>query len=109
MSEFIKSITAQNLPSELGKQSAISKLGSISKTQNLINDYEQLRHEFDMLQQNYSILKNQNELLVKENQNLQENGNLISKEVDDLRKGLKVLFVFYIYALFTELGIFFSQ
>jgi len=90
MNEFIKSITGNNLPTDLGRQSVMSKLGSISKTQNLINDYEQLSHESEMLQQNYNILKNQNELLIKENQNLQENGNLISREVDELRKRLKV-------------------
>lgn len=93
MNEFIKSITGQNLPTELGKQSMMSKLESISKTQNLISDYEQLSHEYEMLQQNFKILKNQNELLIKENQNLQENGNLISKEVDEMRKRLKVYYL----------------
>ena len=92
MDEFIKSITGQNKSSEfLGKHNTISKLSSISKTQNLISEYEQVKYEFEMLQQNFNILKNQNELLMKENSNLQDNGNLYSKEIEELRNRLKVL------------------
>jgi hypothetical protein len=92
MDEFIKSITGQNKSSEvLVKQNTLSKLSSISKTQNLISDYEQVKHEYEMLQQNFNILKNQNELLGKENSNLQKNGNLYSKEIEELRNRMKVL------------------
>jgi hypothetical protein len=88
MNEFVSSLMGANLP-EFGKKNSISKLGSISKTQNLIDDYESLKHEHEMLNQNLSILKMQNELLVKENKNLQEmKGN--SEEVNLLRDKLIV-------------------
>ena len=90
MNEFVNSITATNLPSEFGKPTVLSKLGSISKTQNLINDYEQLKHDYEMLSQNYNILKNQNELLVKENQNLESSSNNYSQEVNNLREQIMV-------------------
>lgn len=92
MNDFIKSITNQNLPFEMVKGNSMYKLGSISKTQNLINDYEQLKHEFDILQQNFNIVKNQNEMLSKENENLQENGKLSSSEINELRNRLKVIY-----------------
>jgi hypothetical protein len=88
MNQFVSSIMGVNIP-EFGKKNSISKLGSISKTQNLIDDFESLKHEHEMLNQNLSILKMQNELLVKENKNLQEiKGN--SDEVKVLREKLIV-------------------
>ena len=92
MNEFVKSITATNLPSEFGKPSVLSKLGSITKTQNLINDFEQLKHDFEILSQNYNILKNQNDLLVKENKNLELSSNNYSQENNSLREQLMVSF-----------------
>jgi len=88
MNEFIKSITS--LRPDLTKSNVISKLNSISKTQNLINDFESLKYEYEMLVQNFNILKNQNEMLVKENTNLQNNSNLHSEELKNLRNQMLV-------------------
>lgn len=92
MNEFIKSITASSLPSEFGKSNVLSKLGSISKTQNLINDFESLKYEYEILYNNFNILKNQNELLIQENKNLQSSSNHYSEEVNGLRDQLMVNF-----------------
>ncbi len=91
MNEFVKSVISSNIP-EFGKSNAISKLGSITKTQNLINDFEQLKHDYEMLKQNFNILKNQNEMLVQENKNIQGNASNYSEEVGNLREQLMVKF-----------------
>jgi hypothetical protein len=89
MNEFIKTVIKSNIP-EFGKSNVISKLGSITKTQNLINDYEQLKHDHEILNQNFGILKNQNELLVRENKNLESSANNYSQEVKNLREQILV-------------------
>lgn len=91
MNEFIKTIGQPLKPSDYGKQNIISKLSSITKTQNLINDHEQLKHEYEMLHQNYGVLKNQNDMLIKENQNLEANSKGYSEEVNELRNKIKGL------------------
>lgn len=91
MNEFIKSINTISLPTDIGKSNVISKLGSISKTQNLISDFESLKHEHQMLNQNYQILKNQNEMLIKENKNLESSALQYSEEVNNLRDQLMVI------------------
>ena len=90
MKQFVSQLMSTNLP-EYGKGNIISKLGSISKTQNLINDYESLKHEHEMLKQNLNILKIQNEMLVKENKNLEENTKNTS-DVQNLREKLLVCY-----------------
>lgn len=89
MNEFIKTVIKSNIP-EFGKSNVLSKLGSITKTQNLINDFEQLKHDHEMLNQNFGILKNQNELLIRENKNLESSANNYSQEVNNLREQIMV-------------------
>jgi hypothetical protein len=91
MNEFVKMITKNSIPTEFGKSNVLSKLNSITKTQNLITDFEELKYEYEMLNQNYNILKNQNEMLIKENENLQNNSKVYSYEVGELKQKLKVL------------------
>jgi hypothetical protein len=90
MNEFVNMITKNSIPNEFGKSNVLSKLNSITKTQNLITDFEELKYEYEMLTQNYNILKNQNEMLIKENENLQNNSKSYSSEVDELKQKLKV-------------------
>jgi hypothetical protein len=90
MDEFIKGVTTINLPNEFGKHNIISKLSSISSTQNLISDFETLKHEYEILSENYKIIKNQNEMLIKENQNLNFNSKTYSEEVNSLRDQVTV-------------------
>jgi hypothetical protein len=91
MNEFVKMITKNSIPTEFGKSNVLSKLNSITKTQNLITDFEELKYEYEMLNQSYNILKNQNEMLVKENENLQNNSKVYSNEVTELKQKLKIL------------------
>jgi predicted nuclease with TOPRIM domain len=103
MEEFVKSVCEIHLPSEFNKLSMISKLGSISKTNNLINDYEDIKHEYDLLKQNLNILKNQNELLIKENQNLNSNNEDYYQELETLRAKIKVNNIkFNIYLIYIN-------
>jgi FtsZ-binding cell division protein ZapB len=89
MNEFVKCVLSSNIP-EFGKSNVISKLGSISKTQNLINDFEQLKHDYEMLKQNFNIIKNQNDMLVQENKNIQNSSCNYSDEIKSLRDQLMV-------------------
>jgi len=91
MNEFVKSLITPNLP-EVGKSNNVSKLNSISKTQNLINDFEQLKHDYEILKQNFNIIKNQNDMLIQENKNIQNNSEGYSEEIKSLRDQLMVIF-----------------
>lgn len=88
MNEFVKSLTTP----EVGKSNNISKLNSISKTQNLINDFEQLKHDYEILKQNFNIIKNQNDMLIQENKNIQNNSEGYSEEIKSLRDQIMVIF-----------------
>lgn len=90
MNDFVKNIAGSSLPSDFNKTNAVSKLGSISKTQDLINDHEQLKHEFDLLKQELNILKSQNQMLATENDNLNTSGKQHISELDSLRQKMKV-------------------
>lgn len=91
MNEFVKSLITPNLP-EFGKSNNISKLNSISKTQNLINDFEQLKHDYEIIKQNFNIIKNQNDMLIQENKNIQNNSACNSEEIKSLRDQIMVIF-----------------
>jgi hypothetical protein len=89
MDEFVKGITDQMIPSDFNKNST-SKLTSISKTQNLISEFEQLKHDKELIAHELEILKNQNSMLIKENHNLMANNKSILGDVDMLRNKVKV-------------------
>lgn len=90
MNQFITTVFSSTLPTEFGKGNVISKLSSISTTQNLINDFENLKHEHEMLKQNNGILKNQNNMLVDENQNLKNTADSYAKDFNLLRNKISV-------------------
>lgn len=92
MDEFVKSLS-QTLPNSFGKQNVISKLNSITKTQNLINDFEQLKNEHEVLKEEYHMMKNKNEMLVNEVQNLQAESQKQEQEINSLRAQIKVSWI----------------
>lgn len=91
MNQFISSLNSSSLPTDFGKSNVISKLNSITKTQNLISDYEKLKYDYEMLKQNFNIVKNQNDMLIKENNNLDGNSKNYFAEIENLRAQLKVI------------------
>lgn len=88
MNQFIDSLSNLTLPDTKGQT---SKLSSISNTVNLINDYETLKHDYDILNENVVILKKQNEMLLNENNALNANSKASTETINQLRKQIKDL------------------
>jgi chromosome segregation ATPase len=88
MKEFISNLSNLSL-NESGNKS-IGKLGSISNTSELIENYETLKHDYDILNEKVNILNNKNEMLSNENNNLnnniQENNNTINQLRNQIRE-----------------------
>ena len=90
MNEFVSSISNLALP-DLNSKSTLGKLGSISNTTNLIENYETLKHDYDILNQKVEILKSKNEMLSNENQNLNTNISNYSETINQLREQIKTM------------------
>ena len=89
MKEFISNLSNLSL-NESGNKS-IGKLGSISNTSELIENYETLKHDYDILNEKVNILNNKNEMLSNENNNLNKNIQENNDTINQLRNQIREL------------------
>ena len=90
MNDFVNSLSNLTLP-DTNSNNKLGKLGSISNTANLIENYETLKHDNDILNEKNKILENKIELLQNENNNLNNINNQNSNEIENLRNQIKSL------------------
>ena len=90
MNAFVAQISNLALP-DLKSKSSLGKLGSISNTSNLIENYETLKHDYDLLNQKIEILQSKNDMLSNENTNLNNARNNDSATIAKLREQIKTL------------------
>lgn len=83
MNDLINMLTQPSIP-ELGKKGGIGKLSSISSTQNLIEEFEDLKEKHAILNSTLENYKHQIDMLSKENENLKQNNNSMSNEIGNL-------------------------
>lgn len=83
MNDLVALITSPSVPNgEFGKKNnAVGKLGSISNTQTLIADFEDLKERYEFLSHEWENLKSKNEMLINENENLKKNTSKFSGEI----------------------------
>ena len=82
MNDFINSLSNLTLP-DTNSNNKLGKLGSISNTANLIENYETLKHDNDILNEKNKILENKIELLQNENNNLNNNNNELLNKLEE--------------------------
>lgn len=91
MEDLVNLLNSPNVPTDFSGKKNIGKLSSISSTQNLISDYEELLQNHNILNAEFNNLKKQNDLLSQENLNLKSNNNKFSNEMQSFNKQLEKL------------------
>ena len=93
MKDLIEMVTAPNVLNDgLNKKLNVGKLGSISSTQTLIADFEEMKESFEIMKSELENLKKKNSLLSEENNNLKNTNNtLANKEMVSMSEQLKKL------------------
>jgi hypothetical protein len=84
MNELIALINTPSIPINLSGKKAVGKLGSITSTQDLINDYEELLQNYKLLNNDLENLKQKNLFLSEENLNLKDNNDQLSKQINSM-------------------------
>lgn len=92
MKDLIEMITSPNVNLNSNNSKNKGKLDSISNTQTLIADFEELKENYTLLQSNLDDLNKKNKMLSEENNNLKNtNINLINNDMANMSEQINKL------------------
>lgn len=91
INDLIKMITSTIPSYDFGKKTNVGKLSSVSNTQQLINDFEELKEKYEFLLNEHDVIKTQNSLLIKENENMKVNSSQFNKEIASMSSQIEKL------------------